>query len=69
MGYDIGITTTPTDNWFCEGGNCYQHPNGTLTYAQCKASCVIQTLTECTPLYTTAKQVGVCPELPFLVLL
>ena len=28
-----------TDGWFCENGTCYQHPNGTLTYAQCKASC------------------------------
>ena len=34
--YDI---TTTDDKWFCEQGNCYQSPNGTLTYLQCKASC------------------------------
>ena len=36
MGYDI---TQQDDKWFCEQGTCYQSPNGTLTYAQCKVSC------------------------------
>ena len=33
------LTTINDGGWFCENGTCYQHPNGTLTYAQCKASC------------------------------
>ena len=47
MGYDIGITTTTANNWFCEGGNCYQHPSGTLTYAQCKTSCITTPVLPC----------------------
>jgi len=29
----------PNLGWFCEQGTCYQHPNGNLTYAQCKQMC------------------------------
>lgn len=37
---DIDINALGTDDkWFCEQGTCYQSPNGTLTYTQCKASC------------------------------
>lgn len=36
----IDTTTTNTDDgWFCEQGTCYQHPNGNLTYTQCKTTC------------------------------
>tara|TARA_R100001244_G_scaffold69325_1_gene56652 strand:- start:977 stop:1363 length:387 start_codon:yes stop_codon:yes gene_type:complete len=41
MAYGINIPAIiDDDKWFCEQGTCYQSPNGTLTYAQCKASCI-----------------------------
>jgi len=36
-----------SDKWKCEDGNCFVHPQGTLTYGQCKATCVPETKYSC----------------------
>ena len=36
-----------SDKWMCVDGNCFVHPQGTLTYTQCKATCVVEDKYSC----------------------